>query len=294
LSIAAAATEGDSKKLAALSRQLAELMAATTLASKSKIVPAPPVEELFKTVGQENRIALAPERLNSHIGGGALPGHHIHVFGRPDSGKSAFVINAAVVLASRGYRVTVVGTEDQIAISKSRAVCRATSMTWQEVEADRERAIALYRERGIEDNLRMVQLINGSVESLRPDIELFQPHVIVLDQIRSLGGQGDGLTARLEENAVAFRSCLLEYNLLGFSVSQAWGGAEGKAILDMNDIDSSKTGLPGTADLICGLGVTPEMKVRNERMLSLPKSKLAVDGGETILLTIDRARSKFV
>jgi KaiC/GvpD/RAD55 family RecA-like ATPase len=296
LELAAAIASGDSKKQSKALQLYNELAAATSLSSKRQVKyeRASSVTELFSKVGQSNRIPLAPSRLNARIGGGALPGHHIVLVGRPDIGKSTFSVNFAVGLAiKQSQRTLVVGNEDYIDVLKARAVSRATNLTAAEIEADPARAIALYQERGGEERLQFVQMFDGNAGDLRPLIEEFEPTVIVLDQIRGLASDADAEVEKLEGKGRDFRRLLLEYKLIGLSVTQAGESAEGKAWLGMSDIYGSKTGLQGTADLIIAMGADETMKSRGQRALSFPKNKLTSDpiGKEGLLVDIDTSRS---
>lgn len=296
MELAAAIAASDDKKLHRLVPLYAELRAATELRGKRRQVRyevAAPVDTLFYEVGHEKRIPLYPSALNSRTNGGALPGHHIVIYGRPEVGKSTIVLNLACGLAIAGkQRVLYVGNEDQINVLKARAVGRVCGMTTQEMEARRDEAIRLYKERGGEERLRFVQMFDGSMDDLREPIEEFEPTVLVVDQIRNVIGDGDGLTQRLEENGQSGRRLLLEYKLIGVSVAQAGASAEGKAWLGMNDLADSKTGLQGTADLLIGIGANAEMQARSQRGLSLPKNKLSSDSRahEGVLVDVDYAR----
>lgn len=296
MELAAAISKSDDKALSKLVPLYAELRAATELKSKAQVKyeEAARIEELFAKVGKENRIPLYPSRLNDRIGGGALPGHHVVLFGRPEIGKSTISVNLAVGLAIKGgQRVLYVGNEDQINILKARAVGRVCGLTQSELEQRREEAVKVYTQRGGEERLRFVQMFDGSADDLRQPIEEFAPTVMVLDQIRNLANHDtDGLTQRLEANGQAVRRLLLEYGLIGISVAQAGGSAGGKAWLSMEDLDSSKTGLPGTADLMIGIGASSEMESRRQRALSLCKNKLssAPNAHEGILVEIDPDR----
>jgi len=296
LELAAAIASGDTKKQSKLLPVFHELSQATDLKTRRQVKYeyAARIDQLFSKVGRERRIPLAPSRINTRIDGGALPGHHIILFGRPEVGKSTFSINFAVGLAiKQAQRVLYVGNEDQIDILKARAVARATGLTSNEVEQDTARAIALYNERGGEERLHFVQMFDGGPDDLRPLIEEVQPSVIVLDQIRNLAGSADGMVQKLEENGQAFRRLLLEYSLIGLSITQAGGSAEGKAWLNMTDMDNSKTGLPGTADLMIGMGADQTMLSRDQRALSFVKNKLSSDptSKEGLVVDIDKSRS---
>ena len=60
-------------------------------------------------------------------------------------------------------------------------------------------------------------------------------------------------------------------------VSQASASGEGKMYLDMGDIDGSKTGKPGEADWILGIGATHQEGFEYVRHLHLSKNKLSGD-----------------
>lgn len=297
LELAAAIASGDQKKQAKLLPVYNELSQATSLTARRREVKyerATPIGDLFGKVGNGNRIPIAPTKLNSRINGGALPGHHINLFARPEMGKTAFAVTFAVWMALQQKQKTlIVGNEDQIDIYKSRAVSRATGLTEEEIQADVGKAIALYEERGGEERLQFVQMFDGGASDLEPLIEEFQPTVIVLDQIRNMAGQADAMVQKLEENGQGFRRLLIKYHLIGLSITQAGASAEGQAWLTMNDVDGSKTGLPGTFDLQLGLGADSAMLSKNQRALSIVKNKLssAPNSKEGFLLEMDPSRS---
>jgi replicative DNA helicase len=297
MELAAAIAARDAKKTSKLHAEFGELLSASTLQAKetTEWEDAVPIEQIFEKVGTANRIPLAPSVLNKRINGGALPGHHVLVFARPEMGKSTFAVNAGVQLAIQGRKVLYAGNEDQINVLKARALSRATNMTLAQAEADKDRAFRIYRERGVEDNLIFKQLKHGSANALREQIELIEPSILIVDQIRNLESDDEGMVQRLETNGQVMRELLLEYGLIGISVTQAGDSATGKVWLGMHDLDNSKTGLPGTADLMIGIGASAEMLTRNQRALSLPKNKLSSDefSHEGLIVEIDKSRSLY-
>lgn len=297
MELAAAIAAQDGKKVGKLHEQYGELLQATTLDGKKHVddwEDAVDIERIFERVGQEQRTPLAPNSLNGRINGGALPGHHIIAFARPEMGKSTFAVNMAVQLAIRGKRILFIGNEDQINILKARALSRVTMMNTEQLDTNREKAIAIYREKGIEDRLHFVRY-SGTPLGIRQRIDDYEPEILILDQIRNLESDDDGIVQRLETNGQAVRRLLLEYGLIGLSITQAGASADGKVMLDMHDMDNSKTGLPGTADLIVGIGGNAEMVARNQRFLSLPKNKLssASNAHEGVVVDIDKSRSLY-
>lgn len=280
-----------------------ELRKATTLERvRSEWEDAVAVEDLFQTVGHENRIPLAPAKLNERIDGGALPGHNILILGRPEEGKSTAAINLGGSLVKREHRVLYIGNEDKIHVLKARMLCRITGLTFEEAERDPKRAAQLFRELGGEDRLLMTQLKRGTIDAVRKRVEEFEPQILIIDQIRNLmTGKGidTDMTKKLEHLAIEHRQLLLEYNLIGVSVTQANDRTENARQkppiwLGMGDIDSSRTGLPAQMDLIIGVGSDDDMKSRETRAFSLPKNKLSSKQGSHsgFFVTIDRARSR--
>lgn len=308
MELGAALGSGDRKAAKRLLPVVAALQEATSIADlgssrRTEWQDAVTVDRLFDKVGKENRIPIAPKILNRRVDGGALPGHHIIIFGRPEAGKSTFSINMTYGFTKQKKRGLYVGNEDQIDILKSRYVSRVTQIPWQECEADKERCMKLFRQRGGEDYLLMSQLKHGTLEAIAKRIEADGPFdFIVVDQIRNMsaGSEADSkMTARLEAVGREMRELLLDYGLIGISVTQAndrteRANQEPPMWLGMGDMDSSRTGLPGTGDLILGVGVTSELKARNQRAISVPKNKLssAPDAHEGFFVEVDLAISR--
>lgn len=292
---ASAAMGGDNDKAKKLLEKVNDLWQRNTLDQEQRHY-ASSVEEIFTVVGSERRIAVSPKSLNERIGGGCLPGHHILVFGRTEVGKSCFVINMAAGFIRRGLKVLYVGNEDEINVVKARFICRLTKKTWPEVERDKEAAIRDFIR--FESQLRMLHLQPGSIGSLNKDIEEFEPGVVIVDQIRNMTGPEDGMTQRLEGNAIRFRNLISEYNLVGVSVTQAGNrdqrhGEDSPIWLSSGDVDSSRVGLPAQVDLMLGIGASNDMMQRGQRAISMCKNKLAAtpNSREGFIVSVDVSRS---
>lgn len=287
MELAAAIAGQDQRKANKLMQRYADLMKATELRSSVQYEDAVSWEQLDEVVGDANRIPIAPKILNERCNGGALPGHHILVFGRPEMGKSTFVINMARGFLKSGQRVLYIGNEDNINVLKKRMRCRLTLLTEREIAADPARANKLAHEREIENGgqLFMRHLHNATGSDVDAAIEQFEPTVLVLDQIRNQqlkGGDGASMTQKLEGVAIEHRNRLARYGLVGVSVTQANDrteryGQEPPEWLTMADIDSSRTGLPAQADLIVGIGGKAEQIARGQRAISICKNKLSSD-----------------
>lgn len=285
----------DSKKVPKLLQQFESLLSASSFKTGAEVEYAPEWENLDELVGAQRRIPLAPRKLNERVAGGALPGHHILVYARPEIGKSTFAINMTAGFIFTGQRVLYGGTEDGIAILKARARNRFSNMTPDEVEKDPAKANRLARE--FEEkhggHLTMVHINNGTMDVLEREIEKDEPTVLVLDQIRSINSGADGMTANLEASGIKLRQLLSAYSLVGVSITQAGASAENKVWLTQNDVDSSKTGLTGTTDLQIGLGANQDMLLRDQRAVAITKNKISSQDNakEGFIVEIDKKRS---
>jgi KaiC/GvpD/RAD55 family RecA-like ATPase len=280
--LAGAVTSNKEKDADKAFQELQSIWQAKDLNEKRTVKEAAlPAEQLFSVVGAERRIPVGSKLLRERIGGGVLPGQSILVFGRTEVGKSTFVIDMACRLAKNKQKVLYVGNEDNINVLKMRFMCRMLRRTQQELESNPDRAVSEYGASGGEENLHLLHLNPGTLEDIREDIEAIEPTVLVIDQIRNLGGRAeDGMTQRMEQNGIRFRSILGEYNLVGIAVTQAGNRDErhnqdSPIWLSTGDVDSSRVGLPATFDLMLGIGGNAEMLARGQRAVSLCKNKLA-------------------
>lgn len=296
--LAAAIAAGDEKKQMRLLPQFTALRAATSLGDlkkgRVKVEWAPPATELLQYVGQEARVPMAPYRLNSRIDGGLLPATHIVLFARPDMGKSTFSVNFSVAMAMKeNKRVLYVSNEDSIKKLKTRAVCRVTDTPLKEAEKAWEATCQRFADMGGEDRIKFVRLDHGSLEDLPPLIDETEPDILVLDQLRNICGAEGEMVARLDENGQRVRELLNEYNLIGLSITQAGASAGERPWLGMEDLDNSKTGLPGAADLLIGMGADETLKQRNQRALSICKNKLSSEPNakEGLIVTVNLSKS---
>lgn len=229
-----------------------------------------------KTFDPANLIKLYPASLNDRIDGGAKRGHHIIVYGRPESMKTGTVINMNCGVAHQGFKSLYFINEDHPDDLIIRHVTNLSGMTKGEMRDNPRRAERLAYDRGF-GNIIIVSAAPGTLGQLSAYVDKYQPDVIIVDQLRNLRVKAESRVNQLDMAAAGVRNIAKEANVLAISVTQAGDSAEGKAVLDMGDVDFSNTGIPGAADLMIGVGVTPEMEAENVRMFSLPKNKLSGD-----------------
>jgi archaellum biogenesis ATPase FlaH len=222
----------------------------------------------------EGLVEVWPPSLNARLDGGLKPGHHMIVFARPEMGKTLAVIEMMAGFVSQGLSVLYVGNEDPLDDVNMRVINRLSLMNKAEVLQDPEGADFRARENGY-DLLIMASLAPGTAREITQLIEDHAPDVLVLDQLRNLNMHNDNFVLQLEMAATQARQWAKRYSCVVVSVTQAGDSASGKAVLDLGDVDYSKTGIPAQADVMLGLGATDKNAARGELVMSLPKNKVS-------------------
>lgn len=222
----------------------------------------------------ENLIKVYPGALNARLDGGVKPGHHLILFARPEMGKTMMTIEMMAGFAAQGLTVLYIGNEDPIDDINMRVVNRLSGMTKAEVLADPHRADQLAREHGYE-NIILKGLAPGTPREITALIEKYDPHVLVLDQLRNINMHQDNFVLKLEQAATQARQWAKKYSCVVVSVTQAGDSAARKAVLDLGDVDFSNTGIPAQADVMIGLGANEHNAANGELVISLPKNKVS-------------------
>lgn len=235
------------------------------------------VDQLLETVGEGKRIPTSIGRLNRALDGGLLRGHNITIYGRPESGKSAFAVNLAAGWLRQGLRVLYTGNEEPIRDLQLRFIARLSGVSLRTLRADPAALIAAAdRANGAYELLIAKQLTTGKPAEIEALVRAKRPDVLVIDQLKNLKVPGVFNRAEALDNiAGEVRRLGIAYNMLTVSVTQAKGEAQGRLILEQGDIEWSSTGIPGAADLLIGIGVNQEYDAACKRMISLPKNKIS-------------------
>lgn len=240
----------------------------------SEIIIAPDLKPIFEGRTKDHRIPIYPQVLTDHLEGGALRGHHIVIFAPTDMGKTFFVLNMIRGFIEQKYRVLYVCNEDPVSDLIERfLVCLTNKDKWT-IRKHYDKAQTFAEKLGW-DNLIWAELSPGTFLEIDGLIEKHKPDILVVDQIRNLDmGEKDSVKS-FEQAAKGMRNFAKRNDLLSVSVTQAADSATGKAILGRGDIDNSNVGIPGTADLMLGIGATQEQEVAGTRTLSFPKNKIS-------------------
>ena len=229
---------------------------------------------LRETLAGERGLSLYPPVLGEALGPrGLQEGSHVIVFGRPEISKSGFCITNTARWAMQGKKVLYFINEDPEVNIQLRILECMTGLSEEDVLADVDKAMELGKKAGF-DNVVIKGLTPGSAVEIDRWIEDEKPDVIVVDQLRNLWAKADSRTNQLDQVSRDVRDLGKKHGIVVLSVSQAGESAEGKAILGMTDIDSSKTGVPAAADVLIGIGATQEHVATGYRVLTLCKNKV--------------------
>lgn len=242
--------------------------------SSAEVIINPSIGSIIDKSSGDNRIAVLPASLNAQLKGGVLRQHHIVVFAPTDMGKSLFTMNMTYGFLKQGLTVLYCGNEDPATDMIMRLMWRITGMDEDTMRANSKDAQKLLDERHFR-NLVFVELAPGTKREIEELIIEHKPDILIVDQIRNLDmGEGNKVIS-LEKAAAMMRMFGKKYNIVPVSLTQAGDSATGKMLLGRGDIDFSNVGIPGTADLLLGIGATDEMEGKGERMISFVKNKVS-------------------
>ena len=139
----------------------------------------------------------------------------------------------------------------------------------------------------------LIDLVPSTLGEIDRLARLYEPQVLIIDQLRNvtIPGKADNYTQTLDKVAQGIRNIGKSHNIITIGTTQAGDSAERKLVLDMSDIDSSKTGIPAAADLLIGIGNTDTLERAGQRMLSICKNKIT-GVKDAFTVGLDTARSK--
>lgn len=241
---------------------------------QTEVLIAPDLGSIMESRKEENRIKVLPPNLNAALDGGALRGHHIVVFAPTDMGKTLFTLNMVRGFIEQGHTVLYCGNEDPVSDLIERFLVGLSGKDKFTVRKQWKQAQRFAEKKGWE-RLVWAELSPGTLGEIRSLVEEHKPDVLIVDQIRNLDTGDKNFVRVLEVAAQGMRNFAKRYDLLSVSVTQAGDSANGKTILTRGDIDNSNVGIPGTADLMLGIGATAEQEAEGVRTLSFPKNKIS-------------------
>lgn len=219
------------------------------------------------------RLTVYPLSLNERLDGGMRGSDHLIMYARPEMGKTGLVLTMAGGFAKQGAKGIIFQNEERITRLITRQVSNLTGMSIHEVRANPKEARERAEEQGF-GNIKFVAMSPGTLRQIEDYVEKEQPKWAILDQLRNVAVKAESRTNQLEAVSTGFREILKRHDVVGVSVTQAGDSAEGKAVLEMGDIDYSNTGVQAACDVLLGVGATPEQKPTGIRVFTLTKNKL--------------------
>lgn len=271
------------------------LLAATRGMTRLNVLDPSTVHKMYDP---DKIIPLYPVQLQRQcMGGGAMPGHHILVYGRPESGKSLFTINMAAGMAFHGKKVLYFGNEESVQTHYARMACNLAKRNIADFQDHSQDIVAEARKKGL-DNVQFIDIEPGTFAEIEQGIKEFRPDAVVLDQLTGVEVGESNPVRAIDKAARSFRTLLKKHQCVGVSVAQAGDRTERHGqlppvFLGMGDVYGSRTGLPAQCDLMIGLGYDQEMYDMDIRGVSLPKNKLGgTHNGFKVRIDIQQSKVK--
>lgn len=232
-------------------------------------------EETIASVLDERALIKLPTKaLNEKLDGGCQLGHHVVVFARPETGKTAFCTSVEYAMACQELSGIYFGNEDPIKQLILRSQTCFSGMSKEQIKANPAELNKRLNARNWK-SVKFIPLHPGNPYEITKYVKMYKPKWVIVDQIRNLNVKADTRVNQMEAAATFMRNLAGQYNLLAFSVTQAGDSADNKLALSMGDIDFSNTGIPAQADLMIGIGVNEAQEKQGLRTLSLPKNKIS-------------------
>lgn len=211
--------------------------------------------------------------LNHAFRGGLSRGNSVLAFARPDGGKTLLAVDYACHLALQGESSLYWANEEGRASLGMRFLSCLTPYSLADLEKQENLRAAFEEAR---EPLSRIHIINnGEWHGLAPAVQRLQPLLVVVDQLRELDAAEADLTRDMERRMRQLRRLSVAGNCIIITLAQAGANADDKAVLSTVDMDSSKTGAQGACDAIIGIGSTPTLREEGERVLSVPRNKIA-------------------
>ena len=219
------------------------------------------------------------DSLNKSVGS-LRKGNFVVIFARPESGKTAFVVDQAAFMASQlteeSGPVLFFNNEEMGEAVKGRLFQAALGCTINHLRKAPDRAQEAYRE-ATKGKIRLLDSASIHKRQVEEICEREKPSLIIFDQIDKI----KGFKADREDLALGaiyqWARELAKTYCPVIGVCQADASAEGQKWLNMDNMANSKTAKAAEADAIIGIGKTHDAGFELIRFIHLPKNKLGRD-----------------
>lgn len=273
--------DGDRKDITALSDMLARVGGDFIPKDFNEAVDTNPVT-LFERLNQRGRWTLNIPYLDERIPH-VSPGQFIIILARPESGKTATIVNLIAGkrgFAAQGANVHLLANEEGADVTAGRAICCFAEKPYEEVRANP--SIAMTPEwADVSRRMFFVHQPEISLTQLDFYCKKNRPDVLIIDQLDHVAPSGDYNSSAEKLGAIyrKAREIASKYDCVVVAVSQASAEAEGKSVVTYSHAENSKTAKAAAADLIVGIGKVEDLagEESNEvtRYFTVSKNKIS-------------------
>ena len=241
------------------------------------------IGELINQLNVTTKWKFNLAELKNNIGG-VGDGNLMIVFARPETGKTAFwvsLVAAPYGFAEQGAKVHAFINEEPAVRTQMRAISSYTGSNKDQIISNIQQAHQDWIK--IKDNIKMLDVVDWTIQDIDRHCELHKPDIIVIDQLDKINITGT--YARTDEKLRAIytsareiakrRSCVV------IAISQASADAHNRDFISFDMMENSKTGKAAEADLIIGIGRNSSIDRDNiNRTLCVSKNKITGWHGE--------------
>jgi KaiC/GvpD/RAD55 family RecA-like ATPase len=229
-------------------------------------------EETIKTPGLRWRLSTLNRMLGS-----LRKGDFGFIFARPETGKTTFLASEITHFATQ-TKSPILWFNNEEQGNKVMLRCYQASLrkTLVEILANRTKSAEQFKA-NTDDTIRIYDSASINKHVVEKLCAHYKPSLIIFDQIDKIKGfANDREDLRLGEIYSWARELAKTYAPI-IAVSQASGLAEGKKILNMDDVANAKTAKQAEADWILGIGKSHNQEEETIRYFNICKNKLTGD-----------------
>jgi len=217
--------------------------------------------------------------LNESIGN-IYPGLFVVIGGRPEAGKTTFICSEASHLASQMPEDALMiffNNESHGDVLRERFMQAAIGWKLRDIKAWPVKAQAEYDKCMGGRELLIKDVHGGSIADVERVIDKYSDRtkLIVFDQAQKLGGyenKSGNDARRLQQLSAKLKAIAAQVAPV---ITTHWASAEAEGIkyIGQHQLDNSKTGIPGEAEVIVNIGHTKEEADKFVRYLNVCKNK---------------------
>lgn len=245
------------------------------------------IERIIQAVDRNTGLKWRLNCLNKATKG-LIPGDFIIVAAYVDTGKTTFATSEATYIASQLETGSVLWFNNEEHNDKvlQKIWMSALGAPWSKIQRNHEKAKKKYIEimHGDIDRIKLIDIRGHSINSIKKICKKENPKLMIFDQIDKINPGRKKYYAdhdRLKSLYGEVRALANEYcPVIGISQADAttrWFNKETEEVsyqkyLDQSQLDGSKIGKPGEADIIITIG--RDRGLPNSRFLFIPKNKV--------------------